>query len=109
MIEARHPQTSTTERVIEKRAGKVYLDALQNRSGQLLVAPYSVRPLPRAPVSAPLEWSEVREGLEPRAFTIRNLPERLRRQSEDPMLPLLSTEVDLLEVLGRLEERMRRS
>ena len=38
-----------------QREGKVYVDYLQNGSGKLIVAPFSVRPLPGAPVSVPLD------------------------------------------------------
>ena len=54
------------------REGKVYVDFLQNGHGRLLVAPFSVRPLPGAPVSMPLRWREVNARLDPRRFTIRN-------------------------------------
>ena len=50
---------ATIERAIRGRQGKVYVDYLQNVEGQLLVSPFSVRPLPGAPVSTPLVWSEV--------------------------------------------------
>ena len=46
--------------------------------GKLLVAPYAVRPLPGAPVSAPLRWHEVEPGLDIRRFTIRSMPRRAR-------------------------------
>ena len=41
------------------REGKVYVDFGQNGHGKLIVAPYSVRPLPGATVSTPLAWTEV--------------------------------------------------
>jgi bifunctional non-homologous end joining protein LigD len=103
IVESRHPDVATTTRNIQARKGRVYLDALQNRHGQLLVSPYSVRPLPTAPVSAPLDWSEVNDGLQPRAFTIRNMPERLARQESDPMRELFRARVDLGGALRRLE------
>ena len=91
------------------RKGKVYLDYLQNRHGQLLVAPYCVRPIPEAPVSAPIRWSEVTKKLTPRQFTTRTLPRRLARLKEDPMLPVLDVRPDLVSVLARLAERVERS
>src|SRR5204862_6817635 len=45
---------ATITRHIRRRGDKVYLDFLQNRHGQLIVAPYSVRPLPKATVAMPL-------------------------------------------------------
>ena len=50
---------ATITRHVTKRGDKVYLDYLQNRHGQLIVAPFSVRPLPGATVSMPLSWGEV--------------------------------------------------
>lgn len=92
------------QRNIDARQGKVYLDYLQNRRGQLIVAPYSVRPLSGAPVSAPLRWREVRKGLEIGRHTIRTLPRRLARMKDDPVRPVLKMSPDLADVLGRLQE-----
>lgn len=92
------------QRNIDARQGKVYLDYLQNRRGQLIVAPYSVRPLSGAPVSAPLRWREVRKGLEIGRHTIRTLPRRLARMKDDPVRPVLEMSPDLADVLGRLQE-----
>ena len=57
---------ATITRHVTKRGDKVYLDYLQNRHGQLIVSPFSVRPLPGAPVSMPLKWEEVTSSLHPR-------------------------------------------
>ncbi|GAC1402389.1 MAG: hypothetical protein NVSMB52_16320 [Chloroflexota bacterium] len=55
----------------------VYIDFLQNRRGQTLAAPYSVRPRLGATVSKPLRWDEVTQQLDPVAFTIRTARQRL--------------------------------
>ncbi len=104
-IERRVPSIATLERVISKREGKVYLDYLQNGHGKLLVGPYSVRPLPGAPVSTPLAWSEVTARLDPSRFTIRTVPARLKRKRADPLLGVLSDKPDLPAALSRLAER----
>ncbi|MDP9202236.1 MAG: DNA ligase D, partial [Gemmatimonadota bacterium] len=70
---------ATITRHVTKRGDKVYLDYLQNRHGQTIVAPFSVRPLPGASVSMPLVWDEVDESLDPRAFTIKTAIERMER------------------------------
>ena len=75
---------ATIARAIRGREGKVYVDYLQNVHGQLLVSPFSVRPLPGAPVSTPLVWSEVDPALDPRDFTIRTVPPRLAAQEQRP-------------------------
>jgi bifunctional non-homologous end joining protein LigD len=78
---------------------------LQNGHGKLLVGPYSVRPLPGAPVSTSLAWSEVTAKLDPSKFTIKTLPARLKRKREDPVLGVLSDRPDLTAGLARLAER----
>ena len=105
---AERPGIATIERVIAARSGKVYIDTLQNRRGQLIVAPFSVRPLPGAPVSTPLRWREVKPGLDIRRFTITSVPRRMARMGEDPLRPLLTETPDLHAALERLQDwRMR--
>jgi bifunctional non-homologous end joining protein LigD len=93
---------ATITRHVTKRGDKVYLDYLQNRHGQLIVAPFSVRPLPGATVSMPLTWDEVDESLDPRAFTIKTAIERMERLGEDPVVAVLGETPDLAKVLERL-------
>ena len=81
-IHARLPETTSIERAIKKRNHKIYIDFLQNRTGQTLAAPYSVRPKPGATVSTPLEWDEVNETLSPSLFTIKNVLERFRSKGD---------------------------
>jgi bifunctional non-homologous end joining protein LigD len=104
-IAKREPQIATIERVISKRAGKVYVDFLQNGHGKLLVSPFCVRPLDGAPVSMPLDWSEVKTGLSIRAFTIANAPARMKELG-DPVRPALELKPDLLGALKKLYEQI---
>jgi bifunctional non-homologous end joining protein LigD len=106
VIETEHGDVATTARAIGNRGGRVYLDWLQNRHGQLLVAPLSVRPVPGAPVSMPLRWREVTPNLDPRRFTIATAARRMRRLGQDPLRPVLVEKPDLLAALGRLGERL---
>jgi bifunctional non-homologous end joining protein LigD len=53
-----------------------------NGHGQQIVSVYSVRPLPGAPVSAPLRWGEVTADLDPRAFTMATVLERVERDGD---------------------------
>ena len=76
------PKTTTMERSLKKRNGRIYLDYLQNRRGQTLAAPYCVRPKPYAPVSAPLAWEEVKSGLKIDDFNIFSMPERVIEKPE---------------------------
>ncbi len=80
-----HPDIATTERVVRARRSKVYVDYLQNGRGKLLVAPFSARPLPGAPVSMPLRWDEVGPGLHPRKFTALDAPARMERLGTRPV------------------------
>lgn len=65
---------------VADRAGKVFIDHNMNRQGANIAAAYSLRPEPRAPVSTPLTWDEVREGgFVPQDFRIDNVWERFAR------------------------------
>jgi bifunctional non-homologous end joining protein LigD len=97
---------ATITRHVTKRGDKVYLDYLQNRHGQTIVAPFSVRPLPGATVSMPLVWDEVNESLDPRAFTIGNAIGRMEQAGKDPVLPVLESKPDLPQVLDQLARLM---
>ena len=98
------PEIATLARPLAARRGRVYLDALQNGRGKTLVAPFALRPRPAAPVSTPLDWSEVGRGLDPVRFTIRTVPRRMARRREDPMRPVLRERPDLVAALGRLRD-----
>jgi bifunctional non-homologous end joining protein LigD len=106
VIVAEQRKIATLTRSIAAREGRVYIDFLQNGHGRLLVSPFSVRPLPGAPVSAPLRWNEVKKGLEIRDFTIRTLPPKLRRRRRDPWAALLGSTPDLYRALSRLQSRL---
>ena len=106
VIEAENAGISTTERVISARGGKVYLDFLQNGQGKTIAGPFSARPVAGATVSTPLRWSEVNARLDPRKFTIRTVPGRLRRAKSDPLREVLELAPDLAGALGRLSARV---
>lgn len=105
---AREPKITSVERDPAKRKRRVYLDFLQNREGQTLAAPYSVRPTPDATVSMPLHWDEVKPGLDPRQFTIDNAPTRLKRIG-DLWKPVIGTGISLSDVLRNIEVSQRRT
>ena len=106
VIAAQLPDIATVTRQVQKRGGKVYLDYVQNGHGRLLVAPFSVRPLPGAPVSTPLAWREVTPRLDIRAFTIRTVPARMKKLKDDPLWPVLDHQPDLMAALSRLHGRL---
>ena len=107
LVERRHPDMATTARNPAARGGRVYLDWGQNAHGQLLVAPYSVRPVGGAPVSMPLTWDEVVPGLDARQFHIRNALDRVAGRASDPCLAILTERPDLAAALDRLEQLAR--
>ncbi len=72
----RLPELVTLTFAKKARRG-IYVDFLQNVRGKTTAGPYSVRPIRRAPVSAPLRWDELPSIGRPDAFTIANLPGRL--------------------------------
>lgn len=65
------------------RAGRVFIDYLRNSREATAVAPYSTRARPGAPVSAPIDWSELGALKSANQFTVLNLPARLRRLRRD--------------------------
>jgi len=79
-VAAAHPEHATVERALERRPrGAIYIDCLQNMRGKSVAGVYAVRARPGATVSTPLGWEEVTDRLDPAAFTLRTLPERLAR------------------------------
>jgi bifunctional non-homologous end joining protein LigD len=80
LVAGARPDMFTTPRSVSKREkGKVYFDHLQIGEGKTIAAPYVLRAYDGAPVSTPLEWSEVRPGLSPKQFHIGNALERFAR------------------------------
>jgi bifunctional non-homologous end joining protein LigD len=94
-VAEKHPKVATVTRSVHARGQRVYVDYLQNIEGKSLACAYSARASNFAGASTPLTWKEIDEGLDPRDFTIRTLPDRLRRLG-DLWKPLFTTEgVDL--------------
>jgi len=101
-VNNRQPKLTSVLRMPDKRKNKIYLDFLQNREGQTLAAPYSLRPTPEATISTPLHWDEVVPSLQPTDFTIKNAAARLKRVG-DLWKPVLGKGIDLKAILKRLE------
>jgi bifunctional non-homologous end joining protein LigD len=91
---AKQLKNVTLERSRAARRGRLYFDCMQNAYGKTVIAPYSLRGVPGAPVSAPLRWSEVQPGLDPRQFSLRTMPQRLREVG-DLFAPALTQGVRL--------------
>lgn len=101
IINAKLPKLTSMVRSPDKRQRKVYLDFLQNRQGQTMVAPYSIRPRPGAPVSTPLLWTEVNSTLNPEDFTIDTISLRLEKMG-DLWKPVLQKGIHLESCLNKL-------
>jgi bifunctional non-homologous end joining protein LigD len=80
---------------VRERGGKARLDYTQNAINKTLVAPYSPRPAPGAPVSAPITWDELDDrSLRPDRWTIRNILDRLADKG-DLFRPVLTDDQQL--------------
>jgi len=107
MVHSRIPEFTSLERSPGKRQRKVYLDYLQNRKGQTLAAPYSVRPKPGAPVSTPLRWEEVNQSLDPINFNINSIFNRLK-ETGDLFHGVLGPGINIEKSIKKLESRMKK-
>jgi len=86
----RHPALITAEYKVAKRPhGRVLVDYNQNAWGRTLASIYSVRPRPEATVSTPVTWKEVEDGVRIEDFTVKNVPDRVKKTG-DLWKPLLA-------------------
>jgi bifunctional non-homologous end joining protein LigD len=77
-LASRHTALMTSEyRVAKRPRGRVLVDYNQNAWGRTLASIYSVRPRPRASVSTPVTWEEVRRGIEIDDFRLDNVRDRI--------------------------------
>ena len=103
---ARHPDLVTTEFYKKDRKGRVYLDTMRNTPGATVVAPYSLRGKPAAPVSAPIAWSEL-DAIEPDGVTLRDVRARLDERG-DPWAQLRATPGSLMRAIELVKSRQLR-
>jgi len=90
-LASRHPKLMTSEyRVANRPKGRVLVDYNQNAWGRTLASIYSVRPTPRATVSTPLTWDEVKAGVTIADFRLDNVRARIDKVG-DLWKPLLQT------------------
>lgn len=90
VVSARHPEEMTTEFLKKDREGRVFVDWLRNRPAQSVVAPWSLRPRPTAPVAMPIAWEEL-DDTDPQAWTMATSPSRV--DDPDPWPPAADLEL----------------
>jgi bifunctional non-homologous end joining protein LigD len=78
------PDRYTATATKSKRNKRIFVDYLRNSREATAVAPYSTRARPGAPVSTPIEWSELGALKGANQYTVLNLPARLKRLRKDP-------------------------
>ena len=101
-VAAAHPDELTVEHSIAARGDRVYLDPFRNGFGQTVVAPYSVRRRERAPISMPLNWSEVKPSLVPSNFNLGNFEKHVR--GSDPWENFFYTHQSLKDAIAGLKK-----
>ncbi len=76
-LERRMPDKVTTNWWKEERGERIFIDFNQANRDRTMAGAYSPRALPTATVATPITWEELEAGVDPAAFTIRTVPERL--------------------------------
>jgi bifunctional non-homologous end joining protein LigD len=107
LLEQRHAAIATMERRVQERGPRVYIDTGQTGRSRTIVAPYSVRAQEGATVSTPLRWDEVTASLQPRAWSMASVPERVRAAG-DPMAGMLLDRApeQLARAVARLQTKL---
>lgn len=106
LVVSRIPDQATLSRGTRSRQGRVYIDYLQLGYGKTIAAPFAVRPLPGAPVSAPLEFEELCATLDPAAFNIKTVPARMERLGRDPFRGAIDDRQTIEDALAELERQL---
>ena len=83
VVAERAPDRVTVEQRKEKRGDRLFLDWYRNAYGATVVAPWTVRARPGAPVAVPVAWEEVEDSsFHPQMFSMKDAP--ARAEGPDP-------------------------
>lgn len=82
-LAAQAPERYVANMSKARRVGRIFVDYLRNGEGATAILPYSPRARPGAGVAVPVDWKDLR-GLDPRAFTVREVERWLGRRRRDP-------------------------
>ncbi|MCK6080222.1 non-homologous end-joining DNA ligase [Microbacterium sp. EYE_5] len=110
-VENRAPGLATAHWWKEERGESVFVDFNQNAKDRTVASAYSVRPLPDARVSTPVDWDELRE-IRPESFTVRTVPARFAERGDphaaiDDAPGSLAALLELADRLGPAERAPR--
>jgi len=94
-LAASEPQRFLAVSTLKLRPNKIFVDYLRNGRGATAVASYSLRARDRAPVAMPIAWSELKALTRGDAFTLRDVPARLKRRRKDPWAGIDKVKQDL--------------
>jgi bifunctional non-homologous end joining protein LigD len=81
---AQRPESFTANMAKRARQGRIYIDYLRNGRGATAVGAYTPRARSGAPVSIPVSWEEIEQGVRPDRFTVQTVPDRLAKLKSDP-------------------------
>lgn len=81
-LERRMPDRVTMNWWKEERGERVFVDFNQANRDRTMAGAYSPRALPQATVATPVTWEELEDGVDPAAFTIRTVPDRLAEHGD---------------------------
>lgn len=108
VVNRRLPKLTSLARSPANRTNRVYLDYARNSYGQTIVAPYSLRAYPAAPVSTPLEWRELTSSLRPARYNMKTIFRRLHGKG-DIWRKAMRGGVNLLRLAARLNRMLNES
>lgn len=89
------PQRFLAVSTLKLRSRKIFVDYLRNGRGATAVASYSLRARDRAPVAMPIAWTQLSTLKRGDAFTLKEVPTRLKRRRKDPWAGIENVKQDL--------------